>query len=99
MSGRRYNVIVELATFDDPDVVAELNTLSDDQLKHFGVKKVETDNGATAYKIPIISRFGHGQGRANVNNIGLKAVQGQSEAGKQLATQQAREITANLYGQ
>lgn len=99
MSGRRYNVIVELATFDDPDVVAELNTLSDDQLKHFGVKKVETNNGATAYKIPIISRFGHGQGRANVNNIGLKAVQGQSEAGKQLATQQAREITANLYGQ
>lgn len=98
ISGRRYNVIVEIATFNDPEVVAELNKLSDDQLRNFGIKKT-TDDGSTSYKIPIVSRFGHGQGRANVNNAGLKATQGQSQAGKQLATQQAREITANLYGQ
>lgn len=98
IGSKRYNVIVEIATFTDPDVVAELDQLHEDQLKHFGIKSGE-ENGVKYYKIPIISRFGHGQGRASVNNAGTKASQGQSEAGKQLATQQAREITANLYGQ
>lgn len=96
---KRYNVIVEVATFTDPDVVAELDQLHEDQLKHFGIKSGTTSDGTKYYKIPIVSRFGHSQGRASVNNAGTKASQGQSEAGKQLATQQAREITANLYGQ
>lgn len=98
IGGRRYNVIVEMATFTDPDVVAELDQLNEYSIKHFGIKSGEKD-GVKYYKIPIISRFGRGQGRASVNNIGTKASQGQSEAAKQLATQQAREITANLYGQ
>lgn len=96
---KRYNVIVEIATFTDPDVVAELDQLHEDQLKRFGIKSGTKEDGTKYYKIPIISKFGHGQGRASVNNAGTKASQGQSEAGKQLATQQAREITANLYGQ
>lgn len=96
---KRYNVIMEIATFTDPDVIAELDQLHEDQLKHFGIKSGTKEDGTKYYKIPIISRFGHGQGRASVNNIGTKASQGQSEAGKQLVTQQAREITANLYGQ
>lgn len=100
IGNKRYNVIVELATFSDPDVIAALDNIHIDRLTKFGVKKTEDKDGNTVnYKVPIISKFGHGQGRASVNNIGLQSSIGKAAAAKQMLTQQAKEITANMYGQ
>ena len=92
---RRYNTITEIATFDDPDVVSKLNNISESELRKYGIIKVDKNT----YKIPIVTKLGHGQGTADVNEQSIKRRQGASGAAKVDATTQAAELTANAYGQ
>lgn len=82
---KQYNVINENATFTDPDVVKQLDKIGEEELRRYGITKITVD-GKEAYKIPITSKYGHGQGRADVNSQTLKRTRGASEASKLEAT-------------
>lgn len=74
IKGKQYNVITDMATFDDEDIKNELNRWSDSQIEALGIVK----NADDSYTIPIATKNGHGFARANVNtnydsNTGGKA--------------------------
>lgn len=101
IKGKRHNVIIDVATFTDPNVVNELDKLNQAELNKFGIVKSTVIDSATkkekdCYKVPIASRFQHGQGNADVNSQYDKQYSGVSTAEKFRPTRQARESTMNL---
>lgn len=101
IKGKHHNVITDVATFTDPSVINELDKLNYNELNKLGIVKSTVIDSATkkekdCYKVPIASRFQHGQGNADVNSQYDKQYSGVSTAEKFRPTRQAREITMNL---
>lgn len=100
---RQYNVVNDVATFTDPEVVSELNKIPEEQLNQYGIKKrtvTDSNNNAVeGYDIPISTKTGHGMGRAWQNTQSDKLVGGVTEASKFRSTRQAREIANQIKGE
>ena len=100
---RQYNVVNDVATFTDPEVVSELNKIPEEQLNQYGIKKrTVTDSSGNAvegYDIPISTKTGHGMGRAWQNTQSDKLVGGVTAASSLRSTRQAREIANQLKGE
>lgn len=92
---KRYNVINEIATFTDPDVSNALNKYSEEQLAVYGIKKKDKNT----YEIPITTKFGHGQGWADINTTTMQRTQGVANVAKYNSTIQAKEVQASAEGQ
>lgn len=89
--GRRYNIISEIATFKDADVIKQLDAIGEKELNKYGIKKVDG-----YWKIPIITKLGYGQGRAETNQSSIKRRQGAAGGAKADYETQAAEITQNM---
>ena len=100
---RQYNVVNDVATFTDPEVVSELNKIPEEQLNQYGIKKrtvTDSNNNAVeGYDIPISTKTGHGMGRAWQNTQSDKLVGGVTEASSLRSTRQAREIANQIKGE
>ena len=100
---RHYNVVNDVATFTDPEVVSELNKIPEEQLNQYGIKKrtvTDSNNNAVeGYDIPISTKTGHGMGRAWQNTQSDKLVGGVTEASSLRSTRQAREIANQIKGE
>lgn len=112
INSRQYNVVNDIATFTDPEVVKQLDKISESELAKYGIRKrtIESEDGLkltpysekkgqiVAYDIPISTRTGHGMGRSDQNTQSDKRIGGTTSASKYRTTRQAREITSQITG-